>query len=40
MAGGGGNMELCLQNISKRVTDGMNSDLLKAFSSEEVTHAL
>ena len=40
IAGGEGNIEPCLQNISTRVTDGMNSDLLKAFTSEEVTQAL
>jgi hypothetical protein len=39
MAGGGGNIKPCLQNISTKVTDGMNSDLLKAFTSEEVTQA-
>ena len=37
MAGGGGNMVPCLQNISTRVTNEMNSVLLEAFTSEEVT---
>ena len=37
---GGGNMDQCLQNINVRVTDGMNNELLKEFSCEEVTFAL
>lgn len=39
-AGGGSNMDQCLQNINTKVTDEMNNELLKDFSCEEVTFAL
>ena len=39
-AGPMGDLEVCLQNLTRRVTDEMSGELLRTFTKEEIGFAL